>query len=212
MYKVCDNSRLSQRLNKRSVFRLLVTICSWKQFFFSMAYEVFLGFPQANEMVLWRNDYYEGFIIEPYTLRSIKFLEVILPPPTSLILTLWKLRQRDVSALPKTIQLMASSRARSSNYYSSIYSLIFHSLISSFIQYIYVGQLLFARDSARCWGTHTYVVAQLYLTLCNLVDCSTPGSSVHGILQATVLEWVAISCIAGRFFTTKPQGKHRCWG
>ena len=30
-------------------------------------------------------------------------------------------------------------------------------------------------------------------TLCNPVDCSLPGSSVHGILQARILEWVAIS-------------------
>ena len=52
--------------------------------------------------------------------------------------------------------------------------------------------------------------------LCNLMDCSPPGSFVHGILQARILEWVAIlfswgssrprdqtwvSCIAGRFFT-----------
>ena len=50
---------------------------------------------------------------------------------------------------------------------------------------------------------------------CDLMDCSPPGSSVHGILQATVLEWVAIYfsrgssrpkdwtqvCIAGRLFT-----------
>ena len=36
-------------------------------------------------------------------------------------------------------------------------------------------------------------VIQLYLTLCNPVDCSPPGSSVHGILQARVLEWVAIA-------------------
>ena len=53
-------------------------------------------------------------------------------------------------------------------------------------------------------------------TLCNPVDCSLSGSSVHGILQARVLEWVAVpfskgfsqprdrtwlSCIASRFFT-----------
>ena len=59
-------------------------------------------------------------------------------------------------------------------------------------------------------------IAQSYLTLCDPVDCSLPGSSVHGILQARVLEWVAISfcrkpsrprdwtrvsCIAGRWFT-----------
>ena len=34
-------------------------------------------------------------------------------------------------------------------------------------------------------------VAQSYPTLCDPVDCSPPGSSVHGILQARILEWVA---------------------
>ena len=36
-------------------------------------------------------------------------------------------------------------------------------------------------------------VAQLCLTLCDPVGCSLPGSSVHGIFQARVLKWVAIS-------------------
>ena len=36
------------------------------------------------------------------------------------------------------------------------------------------------------------LVAQLYLTLYHPMDCSPPGSSVHGILQARILEWVAI--------------------
>ena len=60
------------------------------------------------------------------------------------------------------------------------------------------------------------LVTQSYLTLCNPMDYSPPGSSVHGILQERVLEWVAIalsrgssrpmdqtqvSCTAGRFFT-----------
>ena len=35
-------------------------------------------------------------------------------------------------------------------------------------------------------------VAQSCLTLCDPVDCSPPGSSVCGILQARILEWVAI--------------------
>ena len=35
-------------------------------------------------------------------------------------------------------------------------------------------------------------VAQSCLTLCNPIDCSPPGSSVHGILQARILEQVAI--------------------
>ena len=34
---------------------------------------------------------------------------------------------------------------------------------------------------------------QLCVTLCDSMDCSPPGSSVHGILQARILEWVAIS-------------------
>ena len=53
-------------------------------------------------------------------------------------------------------------------------------------------------------------------TLCNPMDCSSPGSSVHGISQARILEWVAmpfsrgssqardqthVSCLAGEFFT-----------
>ena len=37
------------------------------------------------------------------------------------------------------------------------------------------------------------LVAQLCLTLCDPMDCSLPSSFVHGILQARILEWVAIS-------------------
>ena len=38
-------------------------------------------------------------------------------------------------------------------------------------------------------------VAQSCLTLSNPMDCSLPDSSVHGIFQARVLEWVAIATI-----------------
>ena len=38
----------------------------------------------------------------------------------------------------------------------------------------------------------TVLVTQSYLTLCEPMDCSPPGSSVHEILQARILEWVAI--------------------
>ena len=41
-------------------------------------------------------------------------------------------------------------------------------------------------------------VAQLCPTLCDPMDCSLPGSSVHGIFQASVLEWVASAYSAGR--------------
>ena len=71
---------------------------------------------------------------------------------------------------------------------------------------------------------HVLVRAQLCLTLCDHVDCGPPGSSVHGILRARVLERVAISssrgssrprgqthmycssCVAAGFFTTEPLG------
>ena len=36
-------------------------------------------------------------------------------------------------------------------------------------------------------------VTQLCLTLCDPMYCSLPGSSVHGIFQARILEWVPIS-------------------
>ena len=71
------------------------------------------------------------------------------------------------------------------------------------------------------------LVDQSCLTLRNPVDSSPPGSSVHGILQARTLEWVArsssrgssqprdrtqVSCIAGGFFiqvTRKAQTQHK---
>ena len=68
---------------------------------------------------------------------------------------------------------------------------------------------------------HACSVIQLCLTLCDLVDCSPPVSSVHRISQAKILEQVAISffkesfqpkdqthisCITIIFFTTEPPG------
>ena len=41
------------------------------------------------------------------------------------------------------------------------------------------------------------LLAQLCLTLCDPVDCSPPGCSVHGILPARILEWVAMSFSRG---------------
>ena len=42
-------------------------------------------------------------------------------------------------------------------------------------------------------------LVQPCLALCDPMDCSLPGSSVHGILQARVLEWVAIPSFRGSF-------------
>ena len=66
------------------------------------------------------------------------------------------------------------------------------------------------------------LVAQLCLTLCDPMDCSLPDSSVRGISQARVLEWVAISfsrdlpdpgieptspALTGRLFTAETPEK-----
>ena len=83
------------------------------------------------------------------------------------------------------------------------------------IKVIKVEEIL--RNFSRLMETKSKKVKSLSrVQLCNPVDCSPPGSSIHGIFQAKVLEWVAISfsrgsswprnqtevsCIAGRCFT-----------
>ena len=51
-------------------------------------------------------------------------------------------------------------------------------------------------------------VAQLCLTLCNPVDCNLLGFSVHGILQARILEWIAISFSRGSSRPGIEPGSH----
>ena len=92
--------------------------------------------------------------------------------------------------------------------YPHIYHYIY-STILIYTKYMYI-------NSCCC------LVAKPCPTLCDPMDCSLPGSSVHGISQARILEWVAIpffrasswsrdqtpiSWIAGRFFTIEPLGK-----
>ena len=43
------------------------------------------------------------------------------------------------------------------------------------------------------------LAARLCLTLCNPMDCSPPGSSVHGVLQAGILEGAAIHCLVTNY-------------
>ena len=49
-------------------------------------------------------------------------------------------------------------------------------------------------------------------TICNPVDCSSLGSSVHGILQARVLEWGAIAFSVGSPTSLQSSGKNNCKG
>ena len=87
------------------------------------------------------------------------------------------------------------------------------------IRYTYMLYIRFYIHTRACENAQ---LLQLCPTVCDLRDCSLPNSSVHGILQARILKWVAmpfsressqsrdwthISCIAGRFFTPEPLGK-----
>ena len=94
------------------------------------------------------------------------------------------------------------------------------------------------RGGGQCQNTGLYLficssvirkVKVLFAQLCQILwdsmDFSLPGSSVHGTLQARILDWVAmpssraasqlkdwthvscISCIAGKFFTAEPPGE-----
>ena len=60
------------------------------------------------------------------------------------------------------------------------------------------------------YNTHSCcccLVAKSVQLFCNVMDCGPPGSSVHGIFQARILEWVAISYSRGIFPT---QGVNPC--
>ena len=99
-----------------------------------------------------------------------------------------------------------------------------HSLLLAIDLGVDRGPNIYQRD--LCWGNFwklfcvcvcvCVLVIQWCPTLCNPMDYSPPGSSVHGVLQARILEWVTmpssrgsswprdqtrVSCIAHRFFT-----------
>ena len=95
------------------------------------------------------------------------------------------------------------------------------SVLKAELSLVIPGSLCFFNDvtglSSQCMPPKSL---HLCPTLCDPIDCILPGSSVHGILQARILEWVAmpsskgssqprdwtrvsyVSCIAGGFFTT----------
>ncbi|CAI9163930.1 unnamed protein product [Rangifer tarandus platyrhynchus] len=88
-------------------------------------------------------------------------------------------------------------------------------------------KIFLSRDDMQNIGLATKLMpvfpcAQVCLTLCDPVNCSPPGSSVHGILQARILEWAAtpssrgssppgdqtqVCRTADRFFTPGPPRK-----
>ena len=86
---------------------------------------------------------------------------------------------------------------------------------------------LYPKEGGGAPLTESESVSQSCPTLCDPVDYSLPGSSIHGIFQARILEWVAVSSsrgsshiaikpaslmspvLAGRFFTTRATWEGR---
>ena len=104
--------------------------------------------------------------------------------------------------------------------------------INSYWKIFVENKVLLFCMSFKLWRYFPYLMqggmhAQSCPTLWDTMDYSPPGSSVHEISQARILEWIVmpssrgssqsrdrthvscISCTAGRFFTTEPPGKPR---
>ena len=89
------------------------------------------------------------------------------------------------------------------------------------------GEGMIVNDNSVC--VRVCSVPQSCPALCDPMDCSLPGSSIHGVVQARILEWVAIfssrgsyspgikpsfpasATLAGSFFSAEPSGKKMCW-
>ena len=97
-----------------------------------------------------------------------------------------------------------------------------HSLLGTSSPYLLEAEVQRPVTLPFLHSCHLVLVPQSCLPLCDPMNCSLPGSSVHGTLQVRILEWVAISlfrgsfqprdricvsCLAGGFFTTESPGK-----
>ena len=82
--------------------------------------------------------------------------------------------------------------------------------------------LMIYLDMSLFWNRRRFHEGGVWLCLCDSMDCSLPGSSVHGISQARILKWVAISysrdlpnpgiksvspALTGRLLTAEPPRK-----
>ena len=119
---------------------------------------------------------------------------------------------------------MTQSRIPATHLYQ-VLDVLCITLKNFFMEYIVDLQCCVNFSCTTNWISYAWVHAKLLqscLTLCDPMDCSPPGFSVHGIMQARILEWVAmpssrgssqprdwtwVFCIAGEFLTAEPPGK-----
>ena len=132
----------------------------------------------------------------------------------AMILVFWKVSFKSTfwfSSFTLIKRLFSSPSVFAISMASSAYLRLLMYLLAILIPACYSSSLAFQMMYSAC-----LVVLQSCPTLCGPMDCSLPGSSVHVILQARILEWVTIpfsrgssqpknqkwvSHIAGRFFT-----------
>ena len=135
----------------------------------------------------------------------------------------------NLQAWSKGYSLQKSLQTNVSPFLNS-YSIWFVLVLKESSYYSYFGKILMNYDSIhhQTWSNnnkrdkiyeHIFqwrrycccccLVAQSCLTPCNPMDCGPPGSSVHGISQARILEWMAISFSRG---SSRPRdGTHVFW-
>ena len=89
---------------------------------------------------------------------------------------------------------------------AALFFCILHNAASWFLCFLFWHCMKFC---LQCFGSvcvcvcvfarlHTHAKSlQLYLTLCNAIDCSLPGPSVNGIPQARILKWIAMPSSRG---------------
>ena len=120
----------------------------------------------------------------------------LLPQPSS------KLQQSNSWALPSSIKFLISPRLRHPTHPQSQQAFAFHLAshnLPAFTSLLATKMVTENKDKSQWASISSWnysqvkaLAAQSGPTPCDPMDCSPPGSSVHGIIQAIILEWVAI--------------------
>ena len=155
--------------------------------------------------------------------KTLSFLKLKFPVYSRICLTVhlpksWSISHQSLTPTPVSSIMSPLAPAQQANTFIIFYKRkLFFFVLTSPSNYWTVNYLLFLFPMC----THAKLL-QSCPTLCNSMDYSLPGSSVHGIFQARILEWIAISfsrgsswprdltqvsCLASGFFTTEPLGK-----
>ena len=132
-----------------------------------------------------------GYLPLPFTLRSFYFFSIN------------KVQEGIMQSCIKLVRLELEITQQTQQWRFG-WDLNVHSFIHSFVfihifipNYSFITGMFTQMFSGWKESESESEVTQSCPTLCNPMDCSLPGSSIHGILQAKVLEWVAISFSRG---------------